>query len=64
MHILYVDRPYTLDFYFFPIPSPLYVYILIFFFWFLSTNSNVSEIYKYSMFYMIVMSYIFISNDP
>lgn len=32
MHILYVDRPYTLDFNFFPIPSPLYVYVLIFFF--------------------------------
>lgn len=36
MHILYVDRPYTLDFNFFPIPSPLYVYVLIFFFWFLN----------------------------
>ena len=32
MHILYVDRPYTLDFNFFPIPSPFYVCIL-FFFW-------------------------------
>lgn len=31
MHILYVDRPYTLDFNFFPIPSPFYVCILIFF---------------------------------
>lgn len=43
MHILYVDRPYTLDFYFFPILSPLYVYILIFFSGFLAQTHQCQQ---------------------